>query len=152
MSPAVATLTAASASASSSGGNAALGTATTVMPAAAAERSPFEESSIATQVSGPISSRRAASRYTSGAGLPRGTSSEETTAANGHPVSSRTASMTSRLADDANPSGQREPSERTASPAPGSNGSSSRYPASMRSTTSRLISSASNGTPSSSRR
>ena len=46
------TVTAASASASGAGGNARIGTATTAMPAAAAERSPLLESSTATHRAG----------------------------------------------------------------------------------------------------
>src|SRR5438093_691513 len=50
------------------------------MPAECAARMPLPESSTAAHRTGSTSSRRAASRYTSGAGLPRSTSSDETVA------------------------------------------------------------------------
>src|SRR3954451_22224848 len=94
------------------------------MPAAAAERRPLLESSIATQLAGSTPSSRAAARYTSGAGLPRSTSSEETVTrkASAKPASSSTRSITSRFDDDASPSGQRGGGARTGVDAPGSSG------------------------------
>ena len=50
------------ASASASGGKWALGTATTLIPAPAADRIPFAESSIATTAEGSTSRARAAAR------------------------------------------------------------------------------------------
>ena len=61
---------------------ASLGTRTTVIPAARAARTPLSESSTTRQSAGSAPSRRAASRYTSGAGLPCATSSDETTISN----------------------------------------------------------------------
>ena len=61
----------------------------------------------------------------SGAGLPCGTSSPETVAPNvpARPPAASTASITSRLADEASPTGQRSATLRTAATAPGSHGS-----------------------------
>src|SRR4051812_18871950 len=50
-------------------------TSTTIIPAAVADRTPRSASSNATHLSGGTPSRRAASRKTSGAGLPWATSS-----------------------------------------------------------------------------
>ena len=71
-------------------------------------------------------SRRAASRYTSGLGFPRGTSSDDTVATkqSAMPAVSSTASISGRFEDDATASGYDAASERTASTAPSSNGSS----------------------------
>ena len=55
------------------------GTCTTVIPAARAAMAPTSLSSKAKQRAGSIPSRRAASRYTSGAGLGLGTSLRVTT-------------------------------------------------------------------------
>src|SRR3954464_1816189 len=116
------TVTAASASASGAGGNARIGTATTAMPAAAPARSPLLAAPTATPRAGSTPSRRAASRKTSGAGLPRATSSLDTHArmTPSRPDSSSTSAITGAFEDDARPSGQRSPSARTASTAPGS--------------------------------
>ena len=93
------------------------GTAIVRIPAATAALMPFVESSIAAQSFGSTASSRAAARYTSGAGLPFVTSSEETTAAKRSrtPMRSRTSSMIGRFDDDATPSRQRSPSSRTVS-------------------------------------
>ena len=119
------------------------------MPAACAERMPACESSIAAHRSGATPSRRAVSMYTSGAGFPRATSSEETVARKNDaiPASSSTVSISGRFDDDASPSGNRSASRCTASTAPGTSGRCSRYAASIRSTTSALIASGSSGTP-----
>ena len=94
------------------------------MPAACADRIPLCESSIAAHVVGSTPIRRAASRKTSGAGLPAPTSSEETQVLKSFakPPASITTSITSRFDDDACPSGQRAASRSTASTAPGSSG------------------------------
>src|SRR5437763_185593 len=67
----------------------------------------------------------------SGAGFPRATSSPETVAPKipSSPLARSTASITSRLADDASPTGQRPATRLTASTAPGSIGRSRSYPA-----------------------
>src|SRR5579862_5208859 len=72
---------------------------------------PFVESSMAAQLTAACPIRREASVYTSGAGLPRGTSSDDTTTvkASLRPAVPSTASMTTRLADEASPRGQRWP-------------------------------------------
>ena len=77
---------------------------------------------------GSTSIRRAASRKTSGAGLPRATSSLETQVSEvlREPAASITTSITSRFEDEASPSGQRAASRSTASTAPGSSGNRSR--------------------------
>src|SRR5690606_27969236 len=76
------TTTVASSSASGLGGYVGFGRATTVRPAAAAARMPLLESSTPRH-SSPLRPRReAASRYTSGLGLPRGTSALDTVAVN----------------------------------------------------------------------
>jgi hypothetical protein len=99
--------------------------ATTRRPAATAERMPLAESSIATAAAGSTPSRRVASRYTSGDGLPRATSSELTVAVKRPrtPRASSTTSTTSRFDDVASPSGQRAPRRSTAWRAPASAGS-----------------------------
>src|SRR6266508_3530259 len=61
-----ATTTAARIRASSSKGYRGWGTATTRIPAAAADRTPFDESSTATHPAGSTPSRSATARYTSG--------------------------------------------------------------------------------------
>src|SRR4051794_24298463 len=116
--------TSACASASSAGGKCGFGIATTNIPAPRAERIPASESSTAAARSGATASRRAASRYTSGAGFPRATSSDETVARNSSPIppASSTASISSRLDDDASPSGNCAATRSTASSAPGSHG------------------------------
>src|SRR3954451_3077516 len=98
---------AARSSASRSGGKCVFGTALTGIPADAAARIPLLESSIATQPSGAAPRPRAAARYTSGAGLPRATSSDETVTrkAARNPLLSRNSSMIGRFEDDARPSG-----------------------------------------------
>src|SRR5215470_1646369 len=110
------TTSAASASASGSGGYLRLGLATKTIPAAAAARRPFVESSTAAASAGSTPSRRVAVRYTSGAGLPAATSSPETVIAKQSAIRARssTASITGRFADDASPSGQRSASRLTA--------------------------------------
>ena len=62
----------------------------------------------------------------SGAGLPRATSSPDTVAPNipASPLAASTASITSRLAEEARPTGHRAAIRLTASTAPGSSGSS----------------------------
>ena len=89
---------------------------------------PLCESSIAAVVAGSAPMRRAASRKTSGAGLPPATSSDDTHVLKygAKPPLSITTSITSRLEDDASPSGHRAASRSTASRAPGSSGSRSR--------------------------
>src|SRR5438132_1280818 len=91
----------AAASASAAGGYAGRGTAITVMPAAAAERSPFDESSTAAHDPGGTPSVAATDRYTSGAGLPRASSSVDRTAANdpASPDASSTVSISDRGAE-----------------------------------------------------
>ena len=123
-----ASTTSASSSAAASGGNDGLGIATTRIPAARALRMPLCESSTAAQRSAATPRRRAASRYTSGDGFPRATSSEETVTRTKRPrsASSSTASISGRFDDEASPSGQRPASRRTASDAPGSSGNRSR--------------------------
>ncbi len=76
---------------------------------------------------GSTPSLRAASRKTSGAGLPRPTSSDETQVrkASPQPEASITRSMTCLFEDDASASGQRAAIRATASSAPGSSGSRS---------------------------
>ncbi|MEY9490168.1 hypothetical protein RKD26_005962 [Streptomyces calvus] len=68
------------------------------IPAACAAAAPGAASSTTTQSDGAAPSRRAASRKTSGAGLPRATSSAETTVRSraSRPVPARTAAMASR--------------------------------------------------------
>ena len=123
-----ASTTSASASAKSSGGKDGLGIATTRNPAARALRMPLCESSTAAQRSGEKPSRRAASRYTSGDGFPRETSSEETVTRKkrSRSASSSTVSIRGRFDEDASPSGQRSAMRSTASTAPGKSGSRSR--------------------------
>ena len=98
----------------------------TRIPAACAARMPFAESSIAAHRSGGTSSRRAASRNTSGAGLPRGTSSEETVTSkrSARPPASSTPSISSRFDDDARARRKDARSRLTASAAPSISGSS----------------------------
>ncbi len=62
----------------------------------------------------------------SGAGLPCATSSPETVAPNvpASPLADSTASITSRLAEEASPTGHRPAIRLTAATAPGSSGSS----------------------------
>ncbi len=71
---------------------------------------------------------RAASRYTSGEGLPRGTSSEDTVAAkqSATPRSSIARSISGRFDDDATARRKSAASRRTASLAPSIAGSSRR--------------------------
>ena len=109
---------------SSSGGNSRLGIAITSMSAAAADRRPLLESSTAAALQASTPSLLAAARYTSGAGLPRLTSSPETVAAklSARPVVSSAASITGRLADEASPSRHLEASRLTVCTAPGSTG------------------------------
>ena len=76
-----------------------VGTATTTHPAASAARTPVMESSSARHRPGGTPSRRAASRYGSGSGLPRRTSLPHTTTGNRRPVRASTAS-TKRRCDD----------------------------------------------------
>jgi TrmH family RNA methyltransferase len=120
--------TSASASASSSGGKDGFGIATTRIPAPRALRMPLCESSTAAQRPASTPSRRAASRYTSGDGFPRATSSEETVTRKKRPraASSSTASIRGRFDDEARPSGQRAARRSTASTAPGTSGKRSR--------------------------
>ena len=108
-------------SASADGGKCRLGTAMTVMHAAAAAAIPLVESSIATHRSGSARRPAAAARYTSGAGLPRATSSDDTVTANEErrPLASRNSSMIVRFDDDASPSGHADASRSTAPRAPG---------------------------------
>ena len=86
------------------------------------------ESSTAAQLGGATPSRREASRYTSGAGLPAPTSSDDTLALNSsrRPPRSRTRSMISRFDELARPSGQGSPIRRTASTAPSIHGTDRR--------------------------
>src|SRR5689334_7359263 len=119
-SPSEPSTTFAPASASSSGGYDGFGIASTRIPAAAAERIPLCESSTAAQRTAATPSRRAASRYTSGAGFPRGTSSDDTVTrkSEASPDSDSAASISDRFEDDASASGQRAASRRTAASAP----------------------------------
>ena len=73
------------------------------MPAAMAAVTPTGESSMATHEDGITSSARAALMYTPGSGLPRSSSSALQTASTSSPMPSRstTASINSRLDDDA---------------------------------------------------
>jgi hypothetical protein len=72
------------------------------MPAAFAEAIPFGESSIATQLAGAARRRRAAARYTSGAGLPLASSAaEQRTSIPSRPSRSQTASMSRRGEEEA---------------------------------------------------
>jgi hypothetical protein len=105
-----------------------LGTSTVVMPAARAARNPFSESSITSVAAGSAPSRRAASRKTSGSGLPWATSSDDTTARNTSvsPVAASAASITRRCDDEARAVGQRPAIRRTASTAPSIVGGPSR--------------------------
>ena len=67
------------------------------MPAALAARTPLRESSTTSADAGDTARRLATSRYTSGAGLPCATSSDETTTSNVSvsPVEASAAAMTS---------------------------------------------------------
>src|SRR5262249_38940170 len=123
------TTSAASASASGSGGYSRLGLAITTIPAAAAARRPFVESSTAAASAGSTPSRRGRVRYTPGAGSPGAPSSPETVIAKQSviPARSSTASITGRFDDDASPSGQRSASRLTAATAPGNSGRRRRY-------------------------
>ena len=86
------------------------------MPAAFAERMPLWESSTAPHRAGSAPSRRAASRYTSGDGLPRGTSCDETAATKSpaRPDARRTTSISSGFEEDAIASGTLAAIRRTA--------------------------------------
>ena len=66
------------------------------------------------------------------------------------PERASTVSMSGRFDDDASPSGQRAANRSTASTAPGSSGSRSRYRASIRRTTSAEMSAGASAIPSSS--
>ena len=85
------------------------------------------ESSTPAPSAGSTPIRRAASRKTSGAGLPRSTSSDDTQARNTSPQPdvAITVSITSRFDDEASASGQRAAIRSTAASAPGSSGSRS---------------------------
>ena len=98
--------------------------AITASCAACAERMPFAESSIAAVWRGSAAISVSARRYTSGAGLPRATSSAETTALKYllHPVLASAASATGREAAVASPSGNAEANRASASSAPGNAG------------------------------
>jgi len=137
------------ASASGAGGYSGRGTAMTASPAAAAERSPLEESSTAAHDCGSTPSNRATVRYTSGAGLPRASSSVDRTAANAgrSPDASSTTAISDRGEELASPSVNREPSRRTASTAPGSSGRCDRYRPAIAETTTWATSSGDSRTP-----
>jgi hypothetical protein len=72
-------------------------------------------------------SRRAASRYTSGAGLPRGTSCDDTATGKSsrNPAACSTTSINSGFDDDAIASGQCAAAIRTAATAPSISGGAS---------------------------
>jgi len=121
----------------------------TAMPAAAAERSPFDESSTAAQEAGDTPSRRATVRYTSGAGLPRASSSVDRTAPNDDrsPDASSTTEISDRGAELASPSTNCEPISRTDSTAPGSSGRCDRYRSAIAAITTRATSAGDSCTP-----
>ncbi len=76
-----------------------VGTATTAQPAPSAALTPAGESSSARHRAVGTPSRRAASRYGSGSGLPRVTSLPHTTTGNRRPVRASTASTNRRCED-----------------------------------------------------
>jgi hypothetical protein len=121
----------------------------TANPAAAAERSPFDESSTAAHDPGSTPSDRATDRYTSGAGLPRASSSVDRTAANDDrsPDASSTTAISDRGAELASPSVNRAPRRRTASTAPGSSGRCERYRSAIAAITTSATSAGDSRTP-----
>src|SRR5699024_9191741 len=114
----------ASAMASDFGGYVGFGSAITVSSAAAAARMPLLESSTARHSLPCRSSRAAASVYTSGFGLPRGTSALDTVAVDSPARSCvrMIASITRRAAEEASATGTYAATSRTMSPAPSSSG------------------------------